>query len=148
MEQNSASEIPSDTEPETTPTSNPTASTPVPEATPETDPVPEPETDSEPAEIEESAEPLDAGEATEAAEATEATPEKPARDPAKMGKPEARVLRFLRAKITPSLPDDIGTAVGIEVKPLKRLLGKMAREGLVRRSGGGRFTTSRFRRDA
>jgi len=69
-------------------------------------------------------------------------------DDARSGKPEDRVLRYLRKNITPALPEDMSPAIGIEVKPLKRLLGKMAREGTVRRSGGGRFTTSRFRRDA
>ena len=113
----------------------------MPEATPEIETVAAPEP-AEAAEAEESAEP------DEVTESAETAPEKPARDPAKVGKPEARVLRFLRAKITPALTEDIAAAVGIEVKPLKRLLGKMAREGIVRRSGGGRFTASRFRRDA
>lgn len=76
-----------------------------------------------------------------------ATPPAPAAD-AQAGKPENRVLRYLRKNITPALPEEMSPAVGIELKPLKRLLGKMAREGTVRRSGGGRFTTSRFRRDA
>jgi len=67
---------------------------------------------------------------------------------AKKGKPEDRVLRYLRAHITPALPEEMSPAIGVELKPLKRLLGKMARQGTVRRSGGGRFTTSRFRRDA
>ena len=70
------------------------------------------------------------------------------RDPAKTGKPENRILRHLRSHITPALPEEMAPAIGLELKPLKRLLGKMTREGTVRRSGGGRFTTSRFRRDA
>ena len=71
----------------------------------------------------------------------------PETESAPAGRPEDRVLRYLREHVTPALPEEMAPAVGLEVKPLKRLLGKMAREGTVRRAGGGRFTTSRFRRE-
>ena len=57
-----------------------------------------------------------------------------------------RVLFALRAHVTPALPADLATALDVDVKTLQRLLGKLARDGAVRRAGGGRFTLSRHRR--
>ncbi len=54
-----------------------------------------------------------------------------------------RVLRALRAHVTPVLADELAAELGVPQKALARLLGKMAREGSVRRAGGGRFTASR-----
>ena len=59
---------------------------------------------------------------------------------------EERVLHALRAHVTPILPSDLATSLAVPERALKRLLGKMARDGSVRRAGGGRFTTSRHYR--
>ena len=56
---------------------------------------------------------------------------------------QERVLSALKDHITPALPGELATKLGAEEKTLKRLLGKMTRDGSVRRAGGGRFTVSR-----
>jgi DNA-binding IclR family transcriptional regulator len=59
---------------------------------------------------------------------------------------EQRVLHALRENVTPASPTELAATLGVAEKTLQRLLGKMAREGSVRRAGGGRFTTSRHYR--
>ena len=56
------------------------------------------------------------------------------------------MLHALRVRVTPALPDELAETLGVPLKTLQRLLGKMARDGSVRRAGGGRFTTSRHHR--
>ncbi len=95
--------------------------------------------------------PETAGTASDTAAAGVPSPATPApteTDPAQRGKPEDRVLRYLRAHIIPSHPDEMAPVIGLRLNPLKRLLGKMVQQGTLRRAGGGRFTTSRFRRNA
>ena len=59
---------------------------------------------------------------------------------------EDRVIDYVRRHVVPADPEPMAEALGVRVSVLKRTLGSLVRRGVLRRAGGGRFTTNRRHR--
>ena len=60
--------------------------------------------------------------------------------------PVAAVVAFLRTQIAPVDVAAVVAATGLTENTVRRTLGKLAKDRVARRAGGGRFTLAKYER--